>query len=84
MQRLVRFAWNWVATFCQNIGRLNDYYWPGERCGIKMAAFVATCVARGCDRVRYGHDYDFCKKCGCKLWVPECRETGDCGFHDGD
>ena len=55
VERVVRWALTYAATFCETIGRRNAYYWPGSRAGIATAHLVAHCTARGCDGVWYGH-----------------------------
>lgn len=41
-----------LRYFCRNVWRHNDYYWPGKRCSVRLAAFVAWDVARHCIDIR--------------------------------
>lgn len=46
------WLWLWLREFARNVGRRNDYYWPGERCSIRNAGFVAKVVADTCISIR--------------------------------
>jgi hypothetical protein len=44
----MRYWQIWFAEFFRCLWRRNDYYWPGQRCGVRNAAFVAGVIARTC------------------------------------
>lgn len=52
------YGLRFTQTFAANVGRRNDYYWPGRRAGLFLTCAVAHIIARTCAEIRTGRAHD--------------------------
>lgn len=51
------YCLRFVQTFAANVGRRNDYFWPGKRAGLFFALWLAHLIAATCASIATGRTW---------------------------